>query len=85
MSKHNKVNPGQYHVGGRLTPDEMARERMKQQQTGRTRESDPPKVMKAGARPGAGPRQAAPAPRAARSTAAASGTTRQGRGTGRAR
>jgi hypothetical protein len=33
MSKHNKVNPGQYHVAGRLTPDEMARERMKQQRT----------------------------------------------------
>ncbi len=30
MSKHNKVNPGQYHVGGRLTPDEAARERVKQ-------------------------------------------------------
>jgi hypothetical protein len=28
MSKHHKVNPGQYHVAGRLTPDEMARERM---------------------------------------------------------
>jgi hypothetical protein len=30
VSKHNKVNPGQYHVGGRLTPDEAARERVKQ-------------------------------------------------------
>jgi hypothetical protein len=60
MSKQNKVNPGQYHVGGRLTPDEMARERMKQRHVNRTRESDPPKVMKAGAsarttRPAASP------------------------------
>lgn len=33
MSKQNKVNPGQYHQGGRLTPDDLARERMKQQET----------------------------------------------------
>jgi len=31
MSKHNKVNPDHYHQAGRLTPDEWARERMKQQ------------------------------------------------------
>ena len=31
MSKHNKVNPDHYHQGGRLTPDEMGRERKKQQ------------------------------------------------------
>jgi hypothetical protein len=30
MSRVNKVNPSQYHVGGRLTPDEAARERVKQ-------------------------------------------------------
>lgn len=30
MSKHNKVNPGYYRIGGRLTPDDMARERAKQ-------------------------------------------------------
>jgi hypothetical protein len=30
MSKQNKVNPGQYYVAGRLTPDEAARERVKQ-------------------------------------------------------
>ena len=30
MTKHNNVNPGQYRVGGRLTPDEAARERVKQ-------------------------------------------------------
>jgi len=33
MSKHNKVNPGQYHLAGRLTPDEAARERVKQRNT----------------------------------------------------
>ena len=26
MSKHNKVNPGQYTQAGRLTPDDTARE-----------------------------------------------------------
>ena len=31
MSKHNKVNPDHYHQAGRLTPDELARERTKQQ------------------------------------------------------
>jgi hypothetical protein len=30
MSKHNKVNKDHYVQGGRLTPDEMARERMAQ-------------------------------------------------------
>jgi hypothetical protein len=30
MSKHNKANKSNYVQGGRLTPDEMARERMKQ-------------------------------------------------------
>ena len=29
MSKQNKVNKGQYDQAGRLTPDEMARERKK--------------------------------------------------------
>ena len=37
MSKHNKVNPGQYHVAGRLTPDEAARERVKQRNVARRR------------------------------------------------
>ena len=32
MSKHNKVNKDHYVQGGRLTPDEMARERMNQAQ-----------------------------------------------------
>jgi hypothetical protein len=30
MSKHNKVNKSNYVQGGRLTPDEMARERIRQ-------------------------------------------------------
>ena len=30
MSKHNKVNKSNYDQGGRLTPDEMARERIRQ-------------------------------------------------------
>jgi len=30
MSKHNKVNKSNYDQAGRLTPDEMARERQKQ-------------------------------------------------------
>jgi hypothetical protein len=29
MSRHNKVNKGNYSQAGRLTPDEMAREREK--------------------------------------------------------
>jgi hypothetical protein len=35
MSKHNKVNKSNYDQGGRLTPDEMARERAKQGEAGR--------------------------------------------------
>ena len=49
MSRQNKVNPGQYYVGGRLTPDEMARERQKQQRVTPPRDTEAPKVMKAGA------------------------------------
>lgn len=30
MSKHNKVNKNNYDQGGRLTPDELARERARQ-------------------------------------------------------
>ena len=51
MSRHNKVNKSNYDQGGRLTPDEMARERMNQAQisgrakskenvTGKTRSND---------------------------------------------
>jgi len=33
MSKNNKVNKDRYVQGGRLTPDEIARERHKQAET----------------------------------------------------
>jgi len=43
MSKQNKVNKSNYDQGGRLTPDEMARERMKQAEArGRAKEMDHP-------------------------------------------
>ena len=43
MSKQNKVNKSNYDQGGRLTPDELARERMKQAEAGgRAREADHP-------------------------------------------
>ncbi len=32
MSKENKVNPGHYTQAGRLTPDDMAREQVKQRE-----------------------------------------------------
>ena len=37
MSKHNKVNPGTYTQAGRLSPDDAARERMKQVDVASTR------------------------------------------------
>jgi hypothetical protein len=37
MSKHNKVNRDRYTQRGRLTPDEAARERMKQVNAASTR------------------------------------------------
>ena len=41
MSKHNKVNKTNYVQGGRLTPDEMARERMNQGKfTGRAQQKE---------------------------------------------
>ena len=38
MSKHNKVNPGMYTQAGRLSPDDAARERMKQVDHASTRQ-----------------------------------------------
>ncbi len=35
MSRHNKVNPAHYTIAGRLTPDDLARERRKQATTSR--------------------------------------------------
>lgn len=40
MSKHNKVNRDHYTQRGRLTPDEAARERMKQVQASSTRQME---------------------------------------------
>jgi hypothetical protein len=41
MSKHNKANKNNYVQNGRLTPDEMARERMKQgEMTGRAKSKE---------------------------------------------
>lgn len=41
MSKQNKANKNNYDQAGRLTPDEMARERMKQGEvTGRRRDEE---------------------------------------------
>jgi hypothetical protein len=37
MSKQNKVNPGAYTQAGRLSPDDAARERMKQVENASTR------------------------------------------------
>lgn len=37
MSKQNKVNPGAYTQAGRLSPDDAARERMKQVDNASTR------------------------------------------------
>jgi hypothetical protein len=55
MSKPNKVNPGQYKVAGRLTPDEAARERVKQRNVASP--PDTPAVPKTS-------KSAQPAPRA---------------------
>lgn len=41
MSRQNKVNKSNYDQGGRLTPDDMARERMKQARvSGKSRETE---------------------------------------------
>jgi len=49
MSKHNKVNPGMYTQAGRLSPDDIARERQKQVDAASTRrmEGKPPSYTKA--------------------------------------
>lgn len=41
MSKQNNVNPGQYHVAGRMTTDEAARERVKQRNLAPLADTDP--------------------------------------------
>lgn len=63
MSKHNKVNKSNYVQGGRLTPDEMARELKKQTELSSRM---PPKdrvtgkVPPPGGGPGGNPRQTEP-------------------------
>ena len=63
MSKHNKVNPGQYHVAGRLTPDEAARERVKQRNVASPADTPPAAKASIPARaPGVREKNAAQAP-----------------------
>lgn len=40
MSKDNKVNPGKYTQAGRLTPDDTARERIKQREAASPKRTD---------------------------------------------
>ena len=54
MSKQNKVNKDHYVQGGRLTPDDMARERMTQARIPPRAKGKQNVIGKAGAR-GAGP------------------------------
>jgi hypothetical protein len=56
MSKPNKVNKGNYVQAGRLTPDDMAREREKiRGSEGPGRRAEGPKTTRGG--PGATPRR----------------------------
>ena len=55
MSKHNKVNKSNYVQGGRLTPDEMARERKRQAGTPPRAEGKERVTAKAGAPAGRAP------------------------------
>lgn len=61
MSTHNKVNKSNYDQQGRLTPDELARERMKQQAFGSAsidHHPDAPKPPIPGERESSRPRSA---------------------------
>lgn len=40
MSKHNKVNPGKYTQAGRLSPDDQARELVKQREAASPRNTE---------------------------------------------
>jgi hypothetical protein len=53
MSKHNKANKDAYVQGGRLTPDEMAHERMKQAQISGRAKSKENVIGKTPSRPAA--------------------------------
>jgi hypothetical protein len=80
MSKHNKVNPGQYHVAGRLTPDEAARERVKQRNTPASAAETSPRQTaarkKAESSTGAGRPKSRPASNASTTAAGAGRRTR---------
>jgi hypothetical protein len=52
MSKHNKANKDAYVQGGRLTPDDMARERIKQAQVSGRAKSKENVIGKMPSRPG---------------------------------
>jgi hypothetical protein len=54
MSRHNKVNKSNYDQGGRLTPDEMARERKKQAEVSARAKGGERVAAKAGPKPDAG-------------------------------
>ena len=64
MSRVNKVNPSQYQVGGRLTPDDAARERVKQRNVAppATAASRDSKALMPARAPGARDKGAAQAP-----------------------
>jgi len=81
MSKHNKVNPGQYHLAGRLTPDEAARERVKQRNTPASATKAPRADSAPGPRRATAPMKAAPKP----SATDAAGAAPRARAAGRSR
>jgi hypothetical protein len=83
MSKHNKVNPGQYHLAGRLTPDEAARERVKQRNTPASATKAPRFEDAPGPRRNTAPRAASAAKPAAGASRA--GTAPRARAAGRSR
>ena len=61
MSKQNKVNKSNYDQGGRLTPDDLARERIKQAQVsghGKDKEQVRGKIPGPGAPESSRPRSA---------------------------
>ena len=79
MSRQNKVNPSQYHVGGRLTPDEAARERVKQRNVAHEPSAEPGPAQASMPARSASTREkgaAAPAETLARPRAKAAGRSR---------
>jgi hypothetical protein len=74
MSKQNKVNPGQYHVAGRLTPDDAARERVKQRNVNAATDTAPRSVKAPASRamPKGGTTASAPSDQARPKTRSAS-------------